>query len=45
MMESPAAAKKLLKGVIPPAVNQEVDKLDLDRAISKFFHTVGQVTI
>ncbi|GFS33728.1 hypothetical protein Acr_00g0030250 [Actinidia rufa] len=43
MMENPAAAEKLLEGVIPPVDGEEVEKLDLDRVMSKFFHVVGQM--
>ena len=45
MLENLAATEKLLEGVIPPFDREEVGKLDLDRAISKLFHGVGQVII
>ena len=45
MLENPAMVEELLEGVIPPADKEEVEKLNLDWAISKFFHIVGQVAI
>ena len=38
MLENPTVAKKLLEGVIPPFDQEEVSKLDLDRAISRLFN-------
>ena len=35
--------EKLLEGMIPPFDREEVGKLDLDQAISRFFYVVGQV--
>ena len=45
MVKYPVVEKKLLEGVIPPTVKEEVKKMDLDQAILKFFHIVGQVVI
>ncbi|GFZ20830.1 hypothetical protein Acr_28g0015350 [Actinidia rufa] len=43
MLENPDVEEKLLEGMIPPADKEVVGKLDLDWAISKFFHIVDQV--
>ncbi|GFY85266.1 hypothetical protein Acr_04g0000040 [Actinidia rufa] len=46
ILENPSVAEKLLEGVIPPLDKEEVEKLDLDLAISTLFHGVeleGQV--
>ncbi|GFZ15805.1 hypothetical protein Acr_25g0002140 [Actinidia rufa] len=43
MLENPTVAKKVLGGVIPPFNKEKVQKLDLDRAISRLFYGVGQV--
>ena len=45
MLKNPAAVEKLLEGVIPSIDKEEVEKLNLDQAILKFFHIVGQVVI
>ncbi|GFS32018.1 hypothetical protein Acr_00g0020440 [Actinidia rufa] len=45
MLDNPAMAEKLLEGVIPPADKEEVEKLDLDRAILKFFHIISQAMV
>ncbi|GFZ10862.1 peptidoglycan-binding LysM domain-containing protein [Actinidia rufa] len=42
MLGNPTVAEKFLEGVIPPSNKEEVEKLDLDRAISRFFHGVGE---
>ena len=36
-------AEKLFQGLVLPADQVELDKMDLDREITKFFHVVGQV--
>ncbi|GFS32283.1 hypothetical protein Acr_00g0021730 [Actinidia rufa] len=41
MLGNPAVVGKLLEEVILPADKEEVEKLDLDWAISQFFHRVG----
>ncbi|GFY82854.1 hypothetical protein Acr_02g0010940 [Actinidia rufa] len=43
--KNPAMAEKLLERVIPPADKEKVEKLNLDRAISKFFQIVGQAVV
>ena len=45
MLKNIAVVKKLMEGVIPPADKEKVEKLDMDSAILKFFHIVGQVVI
>ncbi|GFZ00561.1 hypothetical protein Acr_14g0001960 [Actinidia rufa] len=45
MLGNPTVAEKFLEGVIPPSNKEEVEKLDLDRAISRFFHGVGEVVV
>ena len=45
MLENSAMADKFLERVIPPTDRESVEKLDLDKAILKFFHCVGQVII
>ncbi|GFS43667.1 hypothetical protein Acr_00g0086320 [Actinidia rufa] len=45
MIGNPVVAKKLLKGVIPLADKEEVEKLDLDWAISKFFHCAWATSV
>ena len=45
MLRSPSTEEKLLEGMIPPLDKEEVEKLDLDQVVSKFFHIVSQVTV
>ncbi|GFZ09281.1 hypothetical protein Acr_20g0010890 [Actinidia rufa] len=45
MLENPTVVEELLEGVIPPADKEEVEKLSLDWAISKFFHIVDQASV
>ncbi|XP_057482144.1 uncharacterized protein LOC130769038 isoform X2 [Actinidia eriantha] len=45
MLGNPTVAEKFLEGVIPPSDKEEVEKLGLDRAISRFFHGVGEVVV
>ncbi|GFZ14502.1 hypothetical protein Acr_24g0006920 [Actinidia rufa] len=40
MMENPTLAENFLKGVIPPAYKEKMEKLNLDGEISQFFHWV-----
>ncbi|GFZ18347.1 hypothetical protein Acr_27g0000860 [Actinidia rufa] len=42
MLRSSSTVEKLLKAVIPPFDKEEVDKLELDRVVSKLFHILGQ---
>ena len=39
-MENPGMVEKFLQWLIFPTDKEEVDKLDLDRAIMRFFHSV-----
>ena len=43
ILGSPSVAEKLLRGVIPPADKEKVDKLTLDQTATKLFHVIGQV--
>ncbi|GFY94786.1 hypothetical protein Acr_10g0001710 [Actinidia rufa] len=43
MLGSPSVAEKLLRGVIPPADKEKVEKLTLDQTAIKLFHVIGQV--
>ena len=45
MLRSSATAEKILEAVIPSFDMEEVDKLELDRMVSKLFHIIGQVTL
>ena len=45
MLGRPSVVEKLLGGMIPPLDKENVDKLNLDRAVTKFFHIIGQVSI
>ena len=45
MLRNSSTAKKILEACIPPFDKEEVDKLELDRIVSKLFHIIGQVTI
>ena len=45
MLGSPSMAEKLLWGMIPPSNKENVEKLNLDQAVTKFFHVVSQVSI
>ena len=45
VLENPGVAEKLLQGLVLPIDQVELDKLNLDRAIMRFFHYVGQVTM
>ncbi|GFZ17514.1 ubiquitin carboxyl-terminal hydrolase-related protein [Actinidia rufa] len=45
MLENPVVAEKLLEGVIPPVDKEEVEKLDLGRAILRLFRGVGEVLV
>ncbi|GFZ09274.1 hypothetical protein Acr_20g0010820 [Actinidia rufa] len=42
ILKNPTVAKKLLEGMIPPLDKEEMSRLDLDLAISRLFHGVGQ---
>ncbi|GFZ09735.1 hypothetical protein Acr_21g0003340 [Actinidia rufa] len=42
MLRSSATAEKLHEAVIPPFDKEEVDKLELDRMVSKLFHILSQ---
>ncbi|GFY89061.1 hypothetical protein Acr_06g0010010 [Actinidia rufa] len=42
MLDNPTMVEKLLERVIPPFDREKVGKLNLDQAISRLFHGVGQ---
>ncbi|GFZ07005.1 hypothetical protein Acr_18g0011750 [Actinidia rufa] len=42
ILGSPSMAEKLLRGVIPPADKEKVEKLTLDQTATKLFHVIGQ---
>ena len=44
ILENLGVAEKLLQGLVLPIDQGELDKMDLDRVITKFFHCVSQVT-
>ncbi|GFZ13608.1 hypothetical protein Acr_23g0019930 [Actinidia rufa] len=41
ILGSPSVAERLLRGVIPPADKEKVDKLTLDQTATKLFHVIG----
>ncbi|GFY87393.1 hypothetical protein Acr_05g0010320 [Actinidia rufa] len=41
ILGSPSVAEKLLRGVIPPADKEKVEKLTLDQTATKLFHVIG----
>ncbi|GFZ20876.1 hypothetical protein Acr_29g0000380 [Actinidia rufa] len=43
MLGSPSVAKKLLRGVIPLADKEKMEKLTLDQTTTKLFHLIGQL--
>ena len=45
MLRNSATTEKILEACIPPFDKEEVDKLKLNRIVSKLFHIIGQVTI
>ena len=45
ILENPGVAEKLLQGLTLPVDQVELDEMDLDWAITKFFHVVGQVKV
>ncbi|GFY88794.1 hypothetical protein Acr_06g0007340 [Actinidia rufa] len=45
MLGSPSVAEKLLRGVIPPADKEKVEKLTLDQTATKLFHVIGQALV
>ncbi|PSS17535.1 Histone like [Actinidia chinensis var. chinensis] len=42
ILYSPSVVKKLLRGVVPPADKEKVEKLTLDQKATKLFHVIGQ---
>ncbi|GFY95843.1 hypothetical protein Acr_11g0001490 [Actinidia rufa] len=42
---APSVAERLLRGVIPPADKEKVDKLTLDQTATKLFHVIGQALV
>ncbi|GFZ11447.1 hypothetical protein Acr_22g0008450 [Actinidia rufa] len=45
MLGSPSVAEKLLRGVIPLADKEKVEKLTLDQTATKLFHVIGQALV
>ncbi|GFZ12708.1 hypothetical protein Acr_23g0010930 [Actinidia rufa] len=45
ILGSPSVAERLLRGVIPPADKEKVDKLTLDQTATKLFHMIGQALV
>ncbi|GFZ00595.1 hypothetical protein Acr_14g0002300 [Actinidia rufa] len=45
ILGSPSVAERLLRGVIPPADKEKVDKLTLDQTTTKLFHVIGQALV
>ncbi|GFS45974.1 hypothetical protein Acr_00g0099280 [Actinidia rufa] len=45
MLGIPSVAEKLLRGVIPPADKEKVEKLTLDQTAMKLFHVIGQASL
>ncbi|GFS41720.1 hypothetical protein Acr_00g0076030 [Actinidia rufa] len=45
MLGSLSVAEKLLRGVIPPADKEKVEKLTLDQTATKLFHVIGQALV
>ncbi|GFZ19054.1 hypothetical protein Acr_27g0007930 [Actinidia rufa] len=43
--KGPSVAEKLLRGVIPPANKEKVEKLTLDQTATKLFHVIGQALV
>ncbi|GFZ06763.1 hypothetical protein Acr_18g0009330 [Actinidia rufa] len=42
ILGSPFVAERLLRGVIPPADKEKVEKITLDQTETKLFHVIGQ---
>ncbi|GFZ19428.1 hypothetical protein Acr_28g0001330 [Actinidia rufa] len=45
ILGSPSVAERLLRGLIPPADKEKVDKLTLDQTATKLFHVIGQALV
>ncbi|GFS37317.1 hypothetical protein Acr_00g0051360 [Actinidia rufa] len=45
ILGSPFVAERLLRGVIPPADKEKVEKLTLDQTAMKLFHVIGQALV
>ncbi|XP_057490042.1 uncharacterized protein LOC130776032 isoform X1 [Actinidia eriantha] len=45
MLRSSATTEKILESAIPPFDKKEMEKLDLDQVVSKFFHIIGQAVV
>ncbi|GFS35812.1 hypothetical protein Acr_00g0042240 [Actinidia rufa] len=45
ILGSPSMAEKLLRGVIPSANKEKVEKLTLDQTATKLFHVIGQALV
>ncbi|GFY91030.1 hypothetical protein Acr_07g0012260 [Actinidia rufa] len=45
ILGSPSVSERLLRGVIPPADKEKVDKLTLDQTATKLFHVISQALV
>ncbi|GFZ12756.1 aluminum activated malate transporter family protein [Actinidia rufa] len=45
ILGNPFVVEKLLRGVIPPADKEKVEKLTLDQTATKLFHVIGQTLV
>ncbi|GFZ18597.1 hypothetical protein Acr_27g0003360 [Actinidia rufa] len=45
ILGSPSVVERLLRGVIPPADKEKVEKLTLDQTATKLFHVIGQALV
>ncbi|GFZ18386.1 hypothetical protein Acr_27g0001250 [Actinidia rufa] len=45
MLRSSTTVEKILEAIIRPFDKEEVDKLELDQMVSKFFHILGQAVV
>ncbi|GFY98988.1 hypothetical protein Acr_13g0003890 [Actinidia rufa] len=45
ILGSPSVAERLLRGVIPQADKEKVEKLTLDQTATKLFHVIGQALV
>ncbi|GFY97885.1 hypothetical protein Acr_12g0004260 [Actinidia rufa] len=45
ILGSQSVVERLLRGVIPPADKEKVDKLTLDQTATKLFHVIGQALV
>ena len=43
VLENPGIAEKLLQVLVLPADQEAMERLDLDQAVTRFFHSISQV--